>query len=57
MSLSSNYKDILDNAIKAIHDRGFWAQYPEHPKAYGDEAATAGLDVPSITHAIKTSAD
>jgi len=44
MSLSSNYKDILDNAIKAIHERGFWAQYPEHPKAYGDDAAAQGLE-------------
>lgn len=38
MSLSPAYKEIIDNAIKAIHARTFYAQYPEHPKAYGEEA-------------------
>ena len=38
MSLSPAYKEIIDNAIKAIHSRTFYAQYPEHPKAYGEEA-------------------
>ena len=44
MALSTNYQSIIDNAIKAIHDRGFWAQYPEHPKAYGEEAPQVGLE-------------
>ena len=39
-----NYKEIIDNAIKAIHARAFYAQYPEHPKAYGEEAPKAGLE-------------
>jgi phenylacetic acid degradation protein paaN len=44
MALSAQYKDILDNAIQAIHARTFFAQYPEHPKAYGEDAATQGLE-------------
>ncbi len=39
-----NYKEIIDNAIKAIHARAFYAQYPEHPKAYGEEAPGKGLE-------------
>ena len=44
MALSAQYKTILDNAIKAIHERVFFAQYPEHPKAYGEDAAAQGLE-------------
>lgn len=43
-----NYKEIIDNAIKAIHTRTFYAQYPEHPKAYGEEAPGKGLEAFSI---------
>lgn len=43
MAISSAYKEIVDKAIKAIHDRGFYAQYPEHPKAYGEDAPNLGL--------------
>ncbi|MBS1613656.1 MAG: phenylacetic acid degradation protein PaaN [Bacteroidetes bacterium] len=39
-----NYKEIVDNAIKAIHERTFYAQYPEHPKAYGEEAPNKGQE-------------
>ncbi|MBK8659082.1 MAG: phenylacetic acid degradation protein PaaN [Bacteroidetes bacterium] len=38
MPLSPAYKEIIDKAIQAIHARTFYAQYPEHPKAYGEEA-------------------
>lgn len=44
MALSAPYKTILDNAIKAIHERVFFAQYPEHPKAYGEDGAAQGLE-------------
>jgi phenylacetic acid degradation protein paaN len=44
MALRSEYKEIIDNAIKAIHARTFFAQYPEHPKAYGEEAPVKGLE-------------
>jgi len=43
-SAATNYKEIVDKAIKAIHERTFFAQYPEHPKAYGEEAPTKGLE-------------
>lgn len=45
MTLSENHKSILDNAIKAIHERAFYAAFPEHPKAYGEEAPSKGLEV------------
>jgi len=44
MSLSAEYKTILDNAIRALHERTFFAQYPEHPspKIYGETADEEG---------------
>ncbi len=44
MSLSAEYKSILDDAIKALHERTFHAQYPEHPspKIYGETADEEG---------------
>lgn len=42
MALSSAYSAIISNAIKAIHERTFFAQYPEHPKAYGEDAIAKG---------------
>lgn len=42
MSLFIKHKSILDNAVKAIHERVFFAQYPEHPGAYGMDAAKLG---------------
>jgi len=44
MSLNESQKSILDRAIRAIHERVFFAQYPEHPKAYGEDAPKAGLE-------------
>ena len=43
MALSAANKEIVDKAIKAIHERVFYAQYPEHPKAYGEDAPNLGL--------------
>ena len=43
MALSPAYKEIVDKAIKAIHERTFYAQYPEHPKAYGEDGAALGM--------------
>ncbi|MCB1247230.1 MAG: phenylacetic acid degradation protein PaaN [Acidimicrobiia bacterium] len=34
--------DQLDRALQAIQDRTYWSAYPEHPKAYGEEAPAAG---------------
>ena len=44
MSLFEKHKDILDGAVKAIHARTFYAQYPEHPKAYGEDAGANGME-------------
>ena len=43
MSLSQSNREIAENAVKAIHARTFFAQYPESPKAYGEEASAQGL--------------
>jgi phenylacetic acid degradation protein paaN len=32
----------LDRAVQAIEERSYWSAYPEHPKAYGEEAPAAG---------------
>ncbi|WP_295127710.1 phenylacetic acid degradation protein PaaN [uncultured Chitinophaga sp.] len=40
--LFAKHQNILDKAVKASHERTFYAQYPEHPKAYGEEAPAAG---------------
>ncbi len=44
MSLFQDHKEVLDRAIKALHERAFYAQYPEHPspKVYGEEADADG---------------
>jgi len=44
MSLFEKYQSILENAIKALHERSFFAQYPEHPspKIYGETADEDG---------------
>jgi len=46
MKLSSEFKQILDNAIEALHQRTFYAQYPEHPspKIYGETADADGQE-------------
>ncbi|MFN8311069.1 MAG: phenylacetic acid degradation protein PaaN [Chitinophagales bacterium] len=43
MPLSASNQEIVKNAAKAIYARTFFAQYPEHPKAYGEEAPASGL--------------
>jgi acyl-CoA reductase-like NAD-dependent aldehyde dehydrogenase len=40
--LFAKHQNILDKAVKASHERTFYAQYPEHPKAYGEDAPAAG---------------
>ena len=38
------HKALLDQALKAIHERGYWSAFPESPspKVYGEGAAEAG---------------
>lgn len=44
MSLFEKHQSIIENAVKAIHSRDFYAQYPEHPspKIYGENADEEG---------------
>src|SRR5688572_20040098 len=42
LSLYQKHESVLKNAIAAIHDRGFWTPYPEHPKAYGETGDEEG---------------
>jgi len=38
-ALFTKHQEVINKAVKAIHDRTFYAAYPEHPKAYAPEAA------------------
>ncbi len=44
MGLFEKHQSILENAVKAMHERTFHAQYPEHPspKIYGETADEEG---------------
>ncbi len=46
MELVTKHKPTIDRAIQAIHERTFFAQYPEHPspKIYGEEADKKGRE-------------
>ena len=46
MSLFEKHKAIIDKAVDAIHDRSFFAAYPEHPspKIYGETADKDGRE-------------
>ena len=65
----SQHKDLLDQAVRAIHTRGYWSPFPEMPsgKVYGETANDDGkrafqarlkklfpLDEPGITGQIGT---
>jgi phenylacetic acid degradation protein paaN len=43
-SMSEAHKDLLDQATKAVQERTFYAAYPEHPKAYGEDGAAKGQE-------------
>lgn len=36
------HSETLERAVQAIEDRSYWSAYPEHPKAYGEEAPDEG---------------
>lgn len=42
MSLFEKHKNLLEQSIAALHHRSYYAAYPEHPKAYGEEAPALG---------------
>lgn len=41
-NLIQKHEQILQDAIKAIHNRTFYTPYPEHPKAYAEDANEIG---------------
>ncbi|MFV1971596.1 MAG: phenylacetic acid degradation protein PaaN [Acidimicrobiia bacterium] len=36
------HSKTLARAVQAIEERSYWSAFPEHPKAYGEEAAVEG---------------
>lgn len=42
MSLYTKHIDILLKAVQAVHDRAFYAHFPDHPNAYGPDGAAIG---------------
>src|SRR3954468_3383060 len=42
--LTIKHQNTIDNAVKANHERAFYSQYPEHPKAYGENAIEQGSE-------------
>lgn len=43
MTLFEKHQKSIQKAIEANKSRGFYAHYPENPKAYGEEAPAIGL--------------
>ncbi len=44
MSLYAKHINILLKAVRAVQERTFFAQYPDHPKAYGANAISLGKE-------------
>jgi phenylacetic acid degradation protein paaN len=42
MNLFEKHKSTIEEAMKALHDRTFFAHFPEHPGVYGEGADEAG---------------
>jgi phenylacetic acid degradation protein paaN len=42
MSLYEKHQSFINKALEAIHNRTFYAAFPEHPKAYGEDGFTQG---------------
>ncbi|NSL89853.1 phenylacetic acid degradation protein PaaN [Chitinophaga solisilvae] len=41
--LVTKHQNTIEAAVKANHERAFYSQYPEHPKAYGEDAHAKGV--------------
>ncbi|WP_407551485.1 phenylacetic acid degradation protein PaaN [Streptomyces sp. Pv4-95] len=41
--LIAKHRPTLDQTLEAINSRAYWSPHPENPKAYGEDAAPAGL--------------
>src|SRR5438105_9302609 len=44
MSLFEKHKELIERAVKANHDRSYYAAYPEMPKAYPEDALAKGQE-------------
>jgi len=44
INLFEKHKETLDKAVTALHERTFYAHFPEHPKAYGPDAPIQGKE-------------
>ena len=42
MSLFQKHQQALNKAVAAISERSYYAAYPEHPKAYAEDAGEQG---------------
>ena len=42
MNYFEQHKPLIEQAVKAVHERGFYTPYPEHHKAYSDQQAQQG---------------
>ncbi len=40
--LYDKHRDTLDQALETIKKRTYWSPFPEHPKAYGEDAQAEG---------------
>lgn len=40
--LYDKHRDTLEQALEAIKKRSYWSAFPEHPKAYGEDAPADG---------------
>ena len=37
MSYFEKHKDLIERSVKGLAERTYFAPYPEHPKAYGED--------------------
>lgn len=44
MSIFEKHKELIDRAIKANHERSYYAAFPELPKAYPEDALVKGQE-------------
>src|SRR6188474_3467341 len=44
MSLFEKHKELIERAIKANHERAYYAAFPELPKAYAEDAMAKGQE-------------
>ena len=40
--VATDHRAMLDQALQAMDERTYWSAFPEHPKAYGEDAPERG---------------